>query len=61
MVIASLRRSGDTITWLDTRLTALEKPTPTFEDMILSNALGFTDPRLPARTIAIISLERPKA
>jgi hypothetical protein len=48
LVVASLRKKGDTIRWQNDRvLTYDEELSPTFEEMILANVLGLIDARLP--------------
>jgi hypothetical protein len=48
LVVASLRKKGDTIRWQNDRvLTHDEELSPTFEEMILANVLGLIDARLP--------------
>jgi hypothetical protein len=48
LVVASLRKKGDTIRWQNDRVLAQdEELSPTFEEMILANVLGLIDARLP--------------
>jgi hypothetical protein len=48
LVVASLRKKGDTIRWQNDRILAHdEELSPTFEEMILANVLGLIDARLP--------------
>ena len=47
LVIANLKKRGDTIHWQDIVLDQDEKLTPTFEDTVLLNVLTLIDSRLP--------------
>jgi hypothetical protein len=48
LIVASLKRKGDTIEWLnDTILTEDEQLSPTFEELIFANVLGLINARLP--------------
>ena len=47
LVIANLKKRGDTIHWQNAELQQDEKLTPTFEDTILLNVLTLIDTRLP--------------
>jgi hypothetical protein len=48
LVIGSLKKKGDTITWQNNRVLAKdEELSPSFEELILDNVLGLIDTRLP--------------
>ena len=48
LIVASLKRKGDTIEWQnDTILTEDEQLSPTFEELIFANVLGLINARLP--------------
>jgi hypothetical protein len=48
LIVASLKRKGDTIKWLnDTVLAEDEQLSPTFEELIFANVLGLINARLP--------------
>jgi hypothetical protein len=48
LVLASLKKKGDTITWQNNRVLAKdEELSPSFEELILDNVLGLIDTRLP--------------
>jgi hypothetical protein len=48
VVITSLKKKGDLITWQNNRVLADdEELSPTFEELILANVLGLIDTRLP--------------
>ena len=48
LIVASLKRKGDTIEWLnDTILTDDEQLSPTFEELIFANVLSLINARLP--------------
>ena len=48
LVLASLKKKGDTLTWQNSRVLAKgEELSPSFEELILDNVLGLIDTRLP--------------
>ncbi len=48
LIVASLKRKGDTIVWQnDTILAEDEQLSPTFEELIFANVLGLINARLP--------------
>jgi hypothetical protein len=48
LIVASLKRKGDTIEWQnDTVLAEDEQLSPTFEELIFANVLGLINARLP--------------
>jgi hypothetical protein len=52
LVIANLKKKGDTIMWQNNKvLTEDEQLSPTFEEMILVNVLGLIDTRLPEHVL----------
>jgi hypothetical protein len=52
LVIANLKKKGDTIMWQNNKvLTEDEQLSPTFEEMILVSVLGLIDIRLPEHVL----------
>jgi hypothetical protein len=52
LVIANLKKMGDTIMWQNNKvLTEDEQLSPTFEEMILVSVLGLIDTRLPEHVL----------
>jgi hypothetical protein len=52
LVIANLKKKGDTIMWQNNKvLTEDEQLSPTFEEMILVSVLGLIDARLPEHVL----------